>query len=81
MTQYQANGGTLGRIIWGHPGIEPSISSWWPSSEWPWQEVTNPKNGPNFPGSGSLTEFLRQCVRLVLEGNLTKRDIIRQTYY
>ena len=65
MKDYHSRGGTRQQITLGMPEME---ATWWPSNIWPWHTVRSLRKKEGFPGPGGLVPFLKDCVRLCLQG-------------
>lgn len=61
--EFKAKGGEGRRPAFKKPAFKPD---WWPEDMWAWETVTHFQKNPQFPGPGTLIEFLKHCVQLVL---------------
>ena len=43
-------------------------ANWWPEQVWPWSEVKSFRHKSNLPPGVKLTDFLKECIALALQG-------------
>ena len=59
----QRGAGNKKKIVFGDPLFR---ASWWDNDTWDWTQTTHFRKNPNYPGPGSLSDFLNDQIRRIM---------------